>query len=116
MVSAAMVALRVCGAVCAAVVMREPVSMPWLRGWFCGGLPHPDGCSTHAPAHPATLARDSLTLSLTPFAPAGFGVAAGIQRAAVTLRSGEDLADAGFFGGGQGGGFFSHFRWDWRRL
>jgi hypothetical protein len=71
--------------------------MSGLRGWFGGGLPHPVGCSTHAPAHPATLARDSLTLSLTPFAPAGFGVAAGIQRAAITLRSGEDLAGASFF-------------------
>jgi hypothetical protein len=37
-----------------------PVSMSGLRGWFGGGFRILTGCSTHAPAHPAPIARDSL--------------------------------------------------------
>jgi hypothetical protein len=62
-VSAAMVALRVCGVVCAAVVKREPVSMSGLRGWFGGGFRI---LSDAPPTPPPTQLRslgDSLTLS-----------------------------------------------------
>ena len=71
-VSAAMVAPCAGDVLRAAVVVRKSVPCH-LRGWFGGGLSRLEGRATHAPAHPAPLARGiANALPLLPSPPQGW--------------------------------------------
>jgi hypothetical protein len=109
-----MVAPRVGGVLRAAVVDRRPVPCHQRGGGSVAVCRSLEGRATHAPAHPAPLARGiANALPSLPFAPARLAEPRGDNLAAAPprkpracgKRDSEDLGGEGAFGQNAEGGF-----------